>query len=189
VVAGKAIWIFFRLVKGSAMNCIMNTLMALIGFALCSGCTTTEITRDYHGGYPDTATMASVVTKTAAVDALQHIRLFQCSQSGAFDPISSELPVDKITESGISYGTWGTVVDRREFITTKLTRVYYHEGWQYHKDISFLNITRIVLVTDFTGGTIHLYGKYGNFAIPCGNKPEIYDRMLSALLVLCPSVK
>jgi hypothetical protein len=98
-------------------------------------------------------------------------------------------------ESRFEYGENVKVRDSRKLKNIdadlyKTTYTYsdrYHMEWRHIGAVLFADIIKISLTTDFHGGYISLYGKNGLIIrILCGNKPEIYNKQLSALIELCP---
>lgn len=114
-----------------------------------------------------------------------------------------------ITDTGISLATYGEIKDYEEngpFLVGNevyMKRIYYHNGLIPEGTIPYDEIVRIKLQTKWYGivvgstdnYVIWLYYKSAHSDgwlgphIVCSKNPEIYNNILSALLVLCPNVK
>lgn len=101
--------------------------------------------------------------------------------------------IQRVDETGFSCEVYRQITDREEHDSYKTIR-YYHYGNISTGTVNFADITRIQLLTYADHCAIRLYrnGKLGGWMIHymvCDNNPEIYNKLLSAFLVLCPNIK
>ena len=152
---------------------IFGILIVTIFVLLMTGCSTTNITYEYPG--------IGRLSKEEAVNFLEGKRVWTGFLSSGLCTIKS------VGEKEFRYA-------KSKLVHTRSDGVYAHYKtvWSYAGTVIFSEITKIKLSTDSTGilrGKIILSGKDGHIIdIYCGNKPEIYNKYISALLVLCPNI-
>lgn len=105
------------------------------------------------------------------------------------------LTIGPVSETGFAYGNMVKIEDSRRVVSSSKTEtkyeVIFHNEWRQYGTMSFAEITKIEQRTYFIGyPIIDLYGKAGRICImQKGFRKEKYDRIVSALLLLCPNVK
>jgi len=164
---------------------ISNFLIVIVCITTIMGCTTTkDITREHNGAIGLSKVTAATALKGAVVIPYPDFTR---------DRVWS---INSVNETRFDYGENVKVRDSHKLKSVdadlnKTTYTYtdqYHTEWRHIGTVSFADITKITLTTDFHGGYISLYGNKGLIIrILCGNKPEVYNKQLAALVELCPN--
>jgi hypothetical protein len=167
---------------------ILAAIVGMVVMIALAGCATTQAIHRTDVEVTHACPHDAKLTSAEALQILDGLPIYLGFNSTSYN-------IRKVDTIGFSYGSTQTVSDRTEHSGSSI-KTYYHYEWIAYERVSFADIKRIKLETDSVGGgDILLYGKkslinlVGQTKIICGNKPEKYNEILSALLVLCPNVK
>lgn len=173
------------------MNSIKSKLGALIvtAFAVaiagCAPATIKDITREHRSAYH--------LSKADAAAVLSAVSVHSKPYTGRIWKVGS------VSETGFDYGEIVTIEHSRRLVSTSIVgssatstyEIRYHTEWRQYGTVSFTEITRIEQVITWANSMVSLYGKDGFIlkilVLKYSQTPV--DKVLSALLVLCPNVQ